>query len=521
VLISWFVDKDGILPEPDTIPTHDCHDEIRLASLLAGHMSAAYAYRRGGILNLEHIRLAVFQPIIFDNGDYDRNIIKNGNIVFYSTADGQSIFHYNCDTDYGSIENCVFNYRGSVETKNIVSGSSRIFHERINAIRFERCNFTYFCYWKNILATGLTGYIFVNQTYLQEDSFENISSTGCNGMISYNTDGYYEGNKGSSNIVKFTNCNLNGGSTSAPYYSKCTIEYLWDFRGFMELTIENAVSQGVGKEGQKAIRLGPGVVMPQCVKLDGFWIEYGRDTVDGRVFIESSTDLYLDKTNVSGFVTNGGESINIYYNAVASNYFNETDNFIDNSSIAATTAQVSIYYTPTTYKGNIQLSDKFLDWFDKGIIRILDTKKYSYGGGKQSVVTINSSVPHDILRRIMRGGLPLRDSADTLVGYISEYKSIPIFVIEKEGDVSGSFGTMEHPDTCGSFGEVVFRVTPLVNVTEENKNDVYVEQVRGGGYMKIYKASVGDIAGEPTEWMRVAGIASGFGGIRVKNIKIL
>lgn len=523
VLISWFVAKSDIMVKED--PVHDCHDEIRLASLLAGHINSGHLFRRGGVLNLECIQLAVMQPIILDN-QLDGNLIKNANIHFWSTANGQSIIHYNNNSiSYCPIENSVFAYYGSVETKNIKDVSKKIYHERINAIRFEKCSPTVFSYWRDIKTSMLTGYVFVNQVYLQEEIFENITSSGGNGFISYNVDHYYEGTAGSSNILEFRNCNLNNGNTAVSYKSKLTYEYIWDFCSYIELTIINAVSQGYGSDNKKIIRLGGSSFGPiaQTVTLDGFWIEYTYFPADNRIYIGSSTDLHLKKQNISGFVTLGNhENITIYNEAVGEDFYNT--NFIDNSEINKGTSNVIIYYEVPTYRTLIKLSDKFLDWIDKGIIRTINTRKTpNQESSKMPSVYLKNHEETDFKDVLIRSipynfYLDRNKNPHLFNAYVSHYNNIPTVTFEVLENhyiyVLGS--TTAFSDKSGMYFETVYRYAPMIDVTEDTINNISVSYLDAP-----FKFEIGTKAGTWSEWKRYALIRNTLGGnLQIKNCKI-
>ena len=124
----------------------------------------------------------------------------------------------------------------------------------------------------------------VNKTYLQEVTFTNICLSGTFGFITYNTQGIWGEKKGSSNIVKFLNCNLNNTAKRIKPKESEAVKYIWDFYQPMEISLENIVCQGTVKDevGEEicAIQIkgttGDGNNNVNCV-LNGFWIEYIRE----------------------------------------------------------------------------------------------------------------------------------------------------------------------------------------------------------------------------------------------------
>lgn len=451
-------------------------------------------------LNCDKIGLCIKQTIVFGS---DNNLgIKGANIYFISSEDKQSLFEYNSERiwagNYSPIIDSTFTYVGN---------GSGVYHADVCCLRKKVWYDTYFTYWRDIQANGFTGYFLLNHTYIQECTFENVTiNSGC-GFISYNSEDFYDGGKGSSNILHFLNISHNNGRRDA----NTSYKYIVDLHKCMEVTFVNTVLQGAATGNVSALHIGGGTTESEdraVVKLDGFWVEYPGGNVKSEIVIDSHGDFYFYKNCINEItVTNPSVKANLhcYHTNIDKIKFNLPDE----------NRNVRIYFDSTS-KGYSSASNHSLaEAIKSGTI-------VGYKDRGNSWREASYPVSHDFDFSIDLKEKFITELKETSYWgrsetFLKNVNGITCINIENtrtsgwyDRPLLGPFGSAVCGKTYnGMFVEhYIYRVTVLVDVTSENVEEVYcrdnyIANAPGGMNLPLIDIQEGMQAGYTTGWKEV------------------
>ena len=249
------------------------------------------ALTTGNHLDGENIEISFSGSVTF-KARHNFNI-SNLNIRYTPTANGESMFVFDSETQYVGGNKYIENCRFECTTTSFSS---------VHCLNFKSWYNTTSARFVKISAKHFTGYVVVNQSYLQEAVFDTIKGISVGGFISFNPDLAYGENAGSSNILYFLNCGIDDGIIGAD------IPYIVDLHNMMTTNFVNFVAQGAnsGATGTKALRLNEANALIGDVVLDTFWVEFTSDQSNcTKVDVVACTNLTLKhrcplKINVSG-----------------------------------------------------------------------------------------------------------------------------------------------------------------------------------------------------------------------------
>jgi len=203
------------------------------------------------------------------------------NILYTPTANGESLFVFDCETQYKA---------GNNYMKDCYFESTSTSFSSVHCLNFKQWYNTTKATFCRVTAKYFTGYVIVNQSYLQEAVFDTVKGSKVGGYISFNPDLNYGENKGSSNILYFLNCGIDNGIIGAD------IPYVIDLCNMMTVNFVNFVAQGSNylAPNTKAIRLDEPNLLIGDVVLDTAWFEfYGADANYNKVDIGQAVNLTM------------------------------------------------------------------------------------------------------------------------------------------------------------------------------------------------------------------------------------
>ena len=521
VHLSWFT--NGMSSSTDY--SKNDHDTFIKAMKLASRKS-------NGWLNGDKIPVFIEGQVEITE-DYGNIGMTMLNIRFRPLHDDDSLFYYNSirqwQGNYSPITDSIF---------TCLKGANDIPFKDVCCIRMYVWYNTCYTYWRDIQANSFTGYFFLNQTYLQEVTFENISiSSGC-GFIGFNSDGHYAGNKGSCQIVHTLNLNHNIGSSNYTDYT--SYKNVFDFYNVMELTMVNTVIQGLASGTDiKAISVKcndlNGGNNRAFVKLDGFWVEYPAGNVDNAIFIEENGVYTFTKQNVSKvIITNANvhATLNLEQRILRDIILD----IPDNSRYITAYANANIMGAVTDANGN----DAYT-LLNKGVLRLNINKGTGWRGTDDypNIITYNKVI--DALKLHIETNDNWYQSSRRKNGvcdnngitclkiwndFTSMYYSTAEIFMPKDFHFTNFQGPL--------VVRIVYRATILVDVTEDNINDVYfrsgyISGTLGGTNPNIISPKVGDAAGTTEGWKEVFSVikigsydSSWTGAIQIalRNVKV-
>ena len=472
-------------------------------------------------VDLEKIPLLIRGELIVDETQGNCGL-RNGQIYFISEKENDCTLRY-VQTKvysgaYSPIIDTTFRYVGD--------GSGNL-HANVSCIYKDNWSDTQFTYWRDIRCVGYTGYFMVNTTYLQEVTFTNINLYDTFGFITYNTQGIWGETKGSSNIVKFFNCNLNGVAHRIKPYEAVTPKYIWDFYQPIEISLESIVNQGsisdeVGEEIIPIRIEGSHVIGSinnnvNCV-LDGFWIEYTSGNVYKNIILENANIyLTLKKRNCLGVDARGTcrGTINFEHANVV-----EVPDFLENILIEdLENTRLSLIINASFKKGNawFNLSDNTIDLIERGIIRVLNVGINNF---REASVNINilPTYKFDVKKQAISEVKPY-GFGNGRTRYITNENGITTLCCENNSEGGYSDITLIWDEDVRQhlFGrgigkidfvkEVIYRATLTVDVTVDNIDKI---RCKLSGFTNPSEAisvdaitpEVGMKAGTTTGWVR-------------------
>ena len=505
VKISWF--SKGMSSTTDYSNNH--------AEMIKSAMQMATILNKW--VDLERLPLLIRGELIVDETQGNCGL-KNGQIYFISENENDCTLRYAqtriYSGTYSPIIDTTFRYIGD--------GSGNL-HANVSCIYKDNWSDTVFTYWRDIQCVGYTGYFMVNTTYLQEVTFTNIYLDATFGFITYNTQGIWGETKGSSNIVKFTNCNLNGTAHRIQPHEAGIPKYIWDFYHPIEISLENIVNQGVisDETGEEisVIRIeGEVGHTNNCVNcvLNGFWIEYVSNNVTGNVIIKNADILLtLKKRNCDGITILG-----TCLGAINLEQANITNlaTFLNNISIEdSTNSRISININTSLKGGILELSDETINLVKSGVIRTFNNSINNFRE-ESTAVNITPAFRFDVKKHLISLVKPQFIPTRTHTSCITSENGVEIFCIENNAETGWSdFTIVSNAEitkrlTGGTTNRYflrycIYRATLTVDVTEDNINSV-ICSVTGfntpsqGMFSKIITPEVGMKAGTTTGWIR-------------------
>ena len=499
VLLSWFT--DGMSANNDYSVDH--------TTALISAMKLT-ARKDNGWLNLERIPICIKQTIVITNA-FGNIGMKGGNIFFLSTADRQALFDYQQASVYSGAYSHIVDfwakYVGSVSAPSTK-------HENVCFIKKTNWSDTAFTYWRDIFIYDFTGYFMVNQTYLQEVTFQNISCYGVGGFFSNNSDQLFGETKGSGNIMHFLNCNLNGGISTG---NKTNIHYLWDLHNVIEADLVNIVNQGrVPGSNIYPLRISCGSsIINSNITLDGFWVEYVDGHVNKKILIEDATVVLTLKKHSPNVLEILGNYVTVKFENAGGDYIY---NVVQNSTVAAT-ANVDWQFDSALlaqFNGGEKFN-KFRELADRGIIADFRNGISNYPAASVPI-NIRTKTEMDYIANYASVIDKSQVSSNSIRRYFTNENGVDILCFEDiiEGTTNhGSnvfanlkdflpFDTATTLQEKAIMKECIYRATILVDVTEENVADVKctMGQFVDWPSTALITPKVGDLAGTTTGWLR-------------------
>ena len=497
VLLSWFT--DGMSANNDYSVDH--------TTALISAMKLT-ARKDKGWLNLERIPICIKQTIVITNA-FGNIGMKGGNIFFLSTADRQALFDYQQASVYSGAYSHIVDfwakYVGTVSNQGVK-------HENVCFIKKTDWSDTVFTYWRDIFIYDFTGYFMVNQTYLQEVTFQNISCYGVGGFFSNNSDQLFGETKGSGNIMHFLNCNLNGGISTG---NKTNIHYLWDLHNVIEADLVNIVNQGrVPGSNIYPLRISCGSsIINSNITLDGFWVEYVDGHINGKILIEDATVVLTLKKHCPNKLEINGNYVTVKFENASGSYIGD----VITQSIISDTANVDWQFDSALlaqFNGG-EKYNKFRELADKGIIADFRNGISNYPAASVPL-NLRTETKCDLLANYA-GQITSAKKNRTKI-YFSNENGIDILCFEDDPNTVGNpIGNIfiQTKDMLPSDGystlqgkaihrECIYRATILVDVTEENLSSVYCRcgQLIDWPSTAFITPKVGDTAGTTTGWVR-------------------
>ena len=499
VKLSWFTDGMGNENDYSVDHTNELISAMRLTAL-----------KPFGWLDLERIPICIKQTIVITEA-FGNIGIRNGDIYFVSSADYQPLFDYRQTASYKGFYSPIVDCRITDVGDNYNTCT----------IKKTAWSDTVFTYWRDLQIYGFTGYFFVNNQYLQECTFENISVYGC-GFFTNNSDALYSGGVGSGNILNFLNCNTNGGENN----SKTTIKAILDLSCCIEATLHNTVFQG---------RIGGTNILPLYISqtasaathrgtfvLDGMWVEYPAGNVLNKIKVENASvrvsimrnspiGLEVVNSNASfEFKQAGAIQGNIFWPGIS----------IDSVSNVTLDIDFTAYGADFITKDNYNI---FIDLVKRGIIRNVNSSVPPYGANTtQAGLSINLRAKNgfDAKREYINKITNRQITGRPLFHFLSNVNGVPVLNIENNGQTGTYYenaflsnwdtllgGNIDTNVARTIYVEIIYRATILVDVTSENLSNVYCEgrgflNFGGGSTIPFITPVAGMSAGETTGWIR-------------------
>jgi hypothetical protein len=497
VKLSWFT--DGMASNSDYSTDH--------TAALVSAMKLTARIRRGW-LNLERIPICIKQTVVITD-TYGNIGMKGGNITFLSTSDNQALFDYQQASvytgGYSPIVDFFAKYVGNVSNPSIKDK---------NACFIKKTNWsdTAFTYWRDINLDGFNGYFMVNQTYLQEVTFQNISSNG-SGFFTNNSDEIFGEKKGSGNIIHFLNCNLNNGVGQ----TGTEIHYLFDLHNIIEADLVNIVCQGniPGSNIYPIHISGSSSIINSVITLDGFWVEYPDGHVNGKILIEDATVVLTVKKHAPDKLEILGDYVTVKFENANADYIR---NVFMNSTISDS-ANVDWKFD-SCFLAQLEQEkyDKFRELADKGVIAEFKNGISCYPAASVPI-NIWSETKMDFIANYASSISSSQVGAYMMKHYFSSENGVDILCFEDMVDVSSGthgatvFGRFRDFLPFDSYStlqgkailkECIYRATLLVDVTEENIDDFHckIGMVADWSSVELIAPKVGDVAGTTTGWVR-------------------
>ena len=521
--ISWFLKNNDI--------NYNAHDDLVRAMKYTFLTTGEYYYRK--VLDMEGIPITIEGEVEVMKEMFVQKMV-NGNIRYIPQKSKESLFRFNSTTaDVG--KNYIENF--TIDTYNPNN------YTLVNAFYFE--NWWSDAGWKfeDVKVRNLSGYIFVNTSYLQEGHFLNIKGDSCGGFLSYNTDKAFSNKLGSSNILSFRNICMDNMSNRDITSSKY-VPYLVNLSGCGHVEFEEIVFQGTGSDGIKIVNIDNNIGgVNNVVTFRNLWVEFVNKKIDGAIDINISCRLDIEgtyqvrkinikqphpqPTHVSLYL--GGSSINSLQELINGINIDEKIE-LNNISINVNSSlygQLFTYFTPKI--NDLLFTGVIKNFMNSTSPGIQPTLNFNVG-----VANYTNSIVKTIEKTKSQFGDNYGAARNSLIDvdgcYVFEHETIK----ESGWDISFIFqrnnveNELINPNKFALISNMVWRMCPTVEITEENKDTVGVSSSAfngnfgTGGNPKRMTFPVGTKPNEFTPWQRLIcvnksdGFATRFDTVSVK-----
>ena len=456
------------------------------------------------ILDGEMMPININSTIVFtENEDL---YLRNLNLTFTPDSNEQSMFVFDSHTKYGGgnkyIRDCIFRCNNPKEK-----------YQNVCCLFYKQWYNTSGFIMDNVRINGFTGYAIVNTSYLQESTFSNVICHNVGGLITYNSNQVYGEQRGSSNIVCFSNCSINNSIIG----SNPKLYALIDLYNCGEMRFSNLVMQGTSNnQRQKAMAVnGRGFSVPTTLTIDGGWLEFIGKPTDDNYTVDINTPCHLVLARRCPLY------FNINSDAVVVDFkvsnIESASNALDQIRIKEG-KKVLLRFDSHFYKPfDLQ---KIHDYMSQGYIIEFRNSYQPWSGSSNSMsVVLESQFHFDGLKSMierMKGS-----SYRGLRTYMTNESGCNVLVFE---DARGTNRNIIYPTALPLFSELdnsvktiirdcLIRITVLEDVTSRNVKDVSASSPFYSLYYSQQCASeeplnikVGDKAGKTTGWVRYSDV---------------
>lgn len=434
--------------------------------------------------------------------------IKNFYITFESLKDMDFVFTFSANvmwTGGKNIEN------------GVVKCSNPNVHHKVGFIYYKKWWNT--SNWKIDTVTinnFRTGYFIVNNGYLQEGRLDNIEINDGGGVLFYDREHIYSDSSGtapSSNIITLNGVRMDNTSDKTEVEDVPALFYLNEPG---QITFNDCVFQGRGSNEIKPMilkGLEGGIGILNILTFNGFWLEMVNSMFDQVVEINTYCSLIFNKW-CSAKIKVNHKNVLITSNITAITGFQE---FLDNIEIPDDILGVVINID-SQFKNfvNSELCPNLLRYIRRGIIKDIRNASNPWREGSTAFNLINAVCNENgIFTAIENRNL---FNLDTVLGTsyghtgrIITVDNIPVYEVEYNNNIhsfsqfhllNSSIEISKNSQNYTYSEELICRIAPLVDITEENVNSVGILGLTTTSSQNLTKFEVGHVANEYTPWKR-------------------
>lgn len=473
--VKWFLQKRV------TDYSYNAKDDIERAIKFASQIVRV----NQNVLNFDNEYLYVKGSIHVGRGIY---IFKNISIMYEPENAMESLFECSTPQIYWgqlSIIDAEFECKNPKKLQGI------------NVIHFHKQWYnTANWYFKNIHWSKFTAYFLVNESYLQEGSFNNVTGEG-NAFLTCNYPRKFGDSVGSCNVVTIQDCSVNNGYT---WIDTDIVPYKNDLYSPGIMKFINCVWQGYSPKTIRSMRIRSNTAnsVANEVLLDCFWNEDVNAEDDSLDLEFGAHVIFKGQSNFS--------HINIKAPSVCLDVqlcqVQTIKDFIKSINIDDGITDINIiingwFLSHLSFKE----SEKLSYLMDNGIITTFSSNNNPWRQNEDPKIKI------ELIKKC--NGIFSVVYETQFREYMNVFKytdvdEIPVLQVYSENMENNHMAFLEtsiqHEPNIShrSFGVlVVYRVAPLVDVTEENVNDVKIS-----GLFDFEKFDVGTKAGTFSQWKK-------------------
>lgn len=368
----------------------------------------------------------------------------------------------------------------------------------INVIHFHKQWYnTANWYFKNITYSNFSAYFLVNESYLQQGSFNNVVGDG-NAFLSYNCDKIFGDTMGTSNIITVQDCSVNNGVT---WIDTNIVPYKVDLNSPSIIKFINCVWQGHCPATIRCMRIKGNIYSSATndILLDGFWNE-DVDAIDDSLDIEFGARITFKSWANFKHINIKADRVCLDFQACL---IQTTLDFIKSINIDENVKDVNIVVDGSGCNTHLGLngSEKLSYLMDNGIITTFRNNSNPWRQAEPPKIKI------ELIKKCNGMFAPLLNTQ--IREYMKVFKytdvdNIPVLQVGSENLDNSQLvylpQSLSHKaNVCNKSSAtlIVYRIAPLVDVTEDN-----VDKISLNPLFSSEKFDVGTKAGSFSSWKK-------------------